>query len=65
LELLEDKEFVVSAADPIFTLDLLEDLLPPSGSYHAFDRDRIREIALADSGVSSELRRRLSGHASE
>jgi hypothetical protein len=46
LELLEHAEFVVSAVDPIFTLELLEDLLPPSGSDHAFDRDRLREIAM-------------------
>jgi len=45
LELLEHAEFVVSAVDPVFTLDLLEDLLPPSGSDHTFDRNRFRKIA--------------------
>jgi hypothetical protein len=44
LELLEHAEFVVSAVDPVFTLDLLEDLLPPSGSDHTFDRNRLRKI---------------------
>jgi len=46
LELLEHAEFVVSAVNPVFTLDLLEDLLPPSGSDHTFDRNRLRKIAL-------------------
>jgi hypothetical protein len=30
-----------------FTLDLLEDLLPPSGSDHTFDGNRLREIPTA------------------
>ena len=46
MELLEDAEFVVSAVDPVFTLDLLKDLFPPSGSDHTFDRDRLREITM-------------------
>ena len=48
LKLLEHVQFIVSAVDLVFTLDLLENLLPPSGSDHTFDRNRLRKIALDD-----------------
>jgi hypothetical protein len=44
LELVQYTEFIVSAVDFGFTLDLLEDFLPPSGSDHIFDGNSLREM---------------------